>query len=256
MLKGMVSLVTGGASGLGKATVDRLVKNGGKVVILDIQATRAQEVAKRLGDNVIVSAGCITKEDDVRKALDIVREKFGRLDTLVNCAGHTETHQVYNFHKDKECSLEGFIKCVNVNTVGTFNVIRLAAGLIGKNKPNDDGQRGVIINTAATIAYEGDIGQAPYAASSAAIIGMTLPIARDLASQGIRVMTIAPGIFETPLISYIPEKMTDFLKRMSPFPTRFGKPEEFAHLVTSIVENPMLNGEVIRLDGAQRWFPL
>ncbi|KAJ8711880.1 hypothetical protein PYW08_008834 [Mythimna loreyi] len=256
MFKGMVSLVTGGASGLGKATVERLVKNGGKVVILDVQGTRVKQVAEELGENVVAATGCVTSEDDVKKTLDIVRDKFGRLDTLVNCAGHSTTHQIYNFHKDKSCDLDGFVRCINVNTIGTFNTIRLSAGLIGKNKPDENGQRGVIVNTASTIAYEGDIGQAAYAASSAAIIGMTLPIARDLASQGIRVVTVAPGLFETPLLTYLPEKMVEFLKRMTPFPSRLGKPAEFAHLVTSIVENPMLNGEVIRLDGAQRWFPL
>ncbi|KAL4718400.1 hypothetical protein ACJJTC_019421 [Scirpophaga incertulas] len=127
---------------------------------------------------------------------------------------------------------------------------------MGKNEPNEDGQRGVIVNTASTVAYEGDIGQAGYAASTAALIGMTLPIARDLSKQGIRVVTIAPGLFDTPLVSYLPPKVIEFLKRLAPFPSRFGKPEEFAHLVTSVVENPMLNGEVIRLDGAMRWFPL
>ncbi|CAK1594033.1 unnamed protein product [Parnassius mnemosyne] len=256
MLKGMVSLVTGGASGLGKATVERLIKSEGKVVILDIQGTRAQELAKRLGENVAVSVGCVSSEDDVKKALELTKSLYGKLDTVVNCAGFAQTRQVYNFYKGQECSMDDFIKCINVNTIGTFNTIRLAAGLIGKNAPNEDGQRGVIVNTASTIAYEGDIGQAGYAASTAAVIGMTLPIARDLASRGIRVVTIAPGIFETPLVTYLPEKMIEFIKRMTPFPSRLGKPEEFAHLVTSIVENPMLNGEVIRLDGAQRWFPL
>ncbi|KAI5645829.1 short chain dehydrogenase domain-containing protein [Phthorimaea operculella] len=256
MLKGLVSLVTGGASGLGKATVERFVKNGGKVVILDVQGTRAQEVAKRLGADVAVSTGCVTSEKDVKKAIDLARDKYGRLDTVVNCAGYATTHQVYNFKKDRECELEGFIKCVNVNTIGTFNVIRLASGVIGRNEPDSNGQRGVIVNTASTIAYDGDIGQAAYAASTAAVAGMTLPLARDLASHGIRVVTIAPGIFETPLVTYLPEKVIEFLKRMTPFPSRLGKPEEFAHLVSCVVENPMLNGEVIRLDGAQRWFPL
>ncbi|KAG6445511.1 hypothetical protein O3G_MSEX003946 [Manduca sexta] len=252
----MVSLVTGGASGLGRATVERFVKNGGSVVVLDIQATRAQELAKQLGKSVVVSPGCITSEDDVKKALNTAKEKFGKLDILVNCAGQSIVHQVYNFNKDQPSILKDFADVIKVNTIGTFNTIRLAAGMLGKNNPDSNGQRGVIINTASTIAYEGDIGQAAYAASTAAIIGMTLPIARDLAPQGIRVVTIAPGIFDTPLIAYLPDKIKDFIKRMTPFPSRFGKPEEYAHLVTSIVENPMLNGEVIRLDGAQRWFPL
>ncbi|XP_075984623.1 3-hydroxyacyl-CoA dehydrogenase type-2-like [Anticarsia gemmatalis] len=256
MFKGMVSLVTGGASGLGRATVERLVKNGGKVVILDIQGTKVKKVASELGSNVIASPGCVTSEADVKKALDIVRDKFGRLDTLVNCAGQSKAYQVYNFNKDIACQLDNFSEIVMINTVGTFNTIRLSAGLIGKNKPDENGQRGVIVNTASTAAYEGDIGQAAYAASTAGIVGMTLPIARDLASQGIRVITIAPGIFNTPLVQYLPEKMLEFIQRMTPFPSRLGKPEEFAMLVTSIVENPMLNGEVIRLDGAQRWFPL
>ncbi|XP_041982615.1 3-hydroxyacyl-CoA dehydrogenase type-2-like [Aricia agestis] len=256
MLKGMVSLVTGGASGLGKATVERLVKNGGKVVILDIQGTRAKEVAKGLGSDVMVSVGSVTSEDDIKKTLELTKSKFGKLDALVNCAGYAQTYQVYNFKKDKECTAEDFQKCLEINTFGTFNVIRLACGLIGKNTPNDDGQRGVIINTASTIAFEGDIGQAAIAASSAGIVGMTLPLSRDLAPQGIRVITLAPGIFETPLVTYLPDKMIDFIKRMTPFPSRLGKPEEYAQLVTSVIENPMLNGTVIRIDGAQRWFPL
>ncbi|XP_072933234.1 3-hydroxyacyl-CoA dehydrogenase type-2-like [Epargyreus clarus] len=256
MLKGMVSLVTGGASGLGKATVERLVANGGRVVILDVQGTRAHEVAKPFGADVTVSAGSVTSEEDVKKALDVVKTKYGRLDTLVNCAGYNQTYQIYNFNKDKACNLEGFAQCIQVNTVGTFNTIRLAVGLMGKNKPTEDGQRGVIVNTAGTMAYDGDIGQAAVAASNASIIGMTLPIARDLAKQGIRVVTIAPGTFDTPLLKYLPPKMIEFIKRMTPFPSRLGRPEEFAHLVTSVIENPMLNGETIRLDGAQRWYPL
>ncbi|GBP66161.1 3-hydroxyacyl-CoA dehydrogenase type-2 [Eumeta japonica] len=256
MLKGLVSLVTGGASGLGKATVERLVRNGGKVVLMDIQATRANEFMKTLGNDVVLSPGNIKSEEDVQKCLDLIKEKFGRLDCVVNCAGLAVAHQTYNFYNKKEHKLEDFAEIINVNTIGTFNVIRLSAGLIAENSPNSDGQKGVIVNTASTTAYEGDIGQVAYAASNAGIIGMTLPIARDLAPLGIRVVTIAPGLFDTPLISYLPEKIKQYLIRMTPFPSRFGKPEEFAHLVTSIIENPMLNGEVIRLDGANRTFPL
>ncbi|XP_061727125.1 3-hydroxyacyl-CoA dehydrogenase type-2-like isoform X2 [Cydia pomonella] len=159
MLKGMVSLVTGGASGLGKATVERFINHGGRVVILDLQATRAEQVAKQFGSEAIACPGCITSEDDVKKALQLAKDKFGRLDTLVNCAGHVATHQIYNFNKDRPCELEGFQKCVNINTIGTFNVTRLAVGLMGQNKPNEQGQRGVVVNTASTIAYEGDIGR-------------------------------------------------------------------------------------------------
>lgn len=163
--------------------------------------------------------------------------------------------KTYNFNKGLSHRLEDFQRVININTVGTFNVIRLSVGLIGQNEPDKDGQRGVVINTASVAAYDGQIGQAAYSASKAAVVGMTLPIARDLSTQGIRVVTIAPGLFETPMLMSLPDKVRHFLAQTVPFPQRLGKPEEYAQLVESIVDNPMLNGEVIRLDGALRMQP-
>ena len=182
----------------------------------------------------------------------LIKNKYGRLDNIINCAGISCAFKVYNFNTDLAHKYEDFTRVVNVNLCGTFNVIRLAVGLMGPNKPNEHGQRGVIINTASIAAYEGQIGQSAYAASKAGIIGLTLPLARDLSVNGIRVCAIAPGLFDTPLLSMLPEKVVAFLQKSVPFPQRFGKPSEFAQLVISIIENPMLNGEVIRLDGALR----
>ena len=194
----------------------------------------------------------VTSEKDVTQALNIAKEKFGRLDVAVSCAGITCAFKTFNFNKKLPHRLEDFARVVTVNTIGTFNVIRLSAAVIGQNEPNQDGQRGVIINTASIAAFDGQIGQAAYSASKAAIVGMTLPIARDLSTQGIRVMTIAPGLFNTPLLQALPDKVRVFLAKTVPFPQRLGHPEEFAQLVESIVDNPLLNGEVIRIDGALR----
>merc|ERR1719282_1113688 len=181
--------------------------------------------------------------------------KFKRLDTAISCAGIGVAFKTYNFNKNKAHSLEDFTKVQMVNTVGTFNVIRLSAGLIGQNEPDMDGQRGVVINTASIAAYDGQMGQAAYSASKGAIVGMTLPVARDLASQGIRVNTIAPGLFDTPLLASLPEKVRIFLAKTVPNPSRLGNPDEFAHLVQHIILNKMINGETIRLDGAIRMQP-
>ena len=194
----------------------------------------------------------MTSETDVQKALDVAKEKYGKLDVLVNAAGIAVAFKVYNFNKNKPHLLEDFQKVVNVNLVGTFNVIRLAVALMGVNTPNEDGQRGVVINTASVAAFEGQIGQAAYSASKAGVVGMTLPLARDLSTQGIRVCTIAPGLFDTPMLQALPQKVRDFLAQTIPFPQRLGKPDEYAQLCQAIVENPLLNGEVIRLDGALR----
>ncbi|XP_032667072.1 3-hydroxyacyl-CoA dehydrogenase type-2 [Odontomachus brunneus] len=253
MLKGVVALVTGGASGLGRATAQRFVQQGAKVVIADLPTSQGKAVADQLGDfSAVFSPMDVTSESDVHTALDLTKQKFGKLDVLVNAAGIAIAHKTYNSNKKSPHHLDDFAKVIQVNTVGTFNVIRLSVGLMIENTPNQDGQKGVIVNTASVAAYEGQIGQASYSASKAAIVGMTLPIARDLAKDGIRVMTIAPGLFDTPLLQALPEKVRVFLAKTVPFPGRLGQPEEYAMLVQHIVENPMLNGETIRLDGALR----
>ncbi|KAK8741381.1 hypothetical protein OTU49_002188 [Cherax quadricarinatus] len=200
MLKGVVSMVGGGASGLGRATVERVIREGGRAVICDLPTSQGAKVASELGDHVLFAP-------------------------------------------------------TDVNICGTFNVIRLSAALLAENEPDADGQRGVIVNTASIAAFDGRIGQAAYAASKAAIVGMTLPIARDLSILGIRVCTIAPGLFNTPLMMSLPEKVQHFLGKMTPFPGRLGHPDEFAMLVQTIINNPMMNGETIRLDGALRMMP-
>lgn len=245
-------MVTGGASGLGRATVERFARAGSKVVLGDLQTSQGAEVAKELGDNVVFVPLDVTSEKDVTEALEVAKSKFGRLDVAVNCAGIAVAFKTYNFNKNAAHKLEDFAKVITVNTIGTFNVIRLSAGMMGLNDPNQDGQRGVIINTASVAAYDGQIGQAAYSASKAAIVGMTLPIARDLSTQGIRIMTIAPGLFDTPLLQKLPDKVRDFLAKTVPFPQRLGNPAEYAQLVESIVDNPLLNGETIRIDGALR----
>lgn len=250
-----VAFVTGGASGLGRATVERFARAGSKVVLGDLPSSQGEQVAKELGDNVIFAPLDVSSEKDVTEALRIAKEKFGRLDVAVNCAGIGIAVRTFNFKKNAPHKLEDFTKVITVNTIGTFNVIRLSAGLMGENMPNEDGQRGVIINTASVAAYDGQIGQAAYSASKAAIVGMTLPIARDLSTQGIRINTIAPGLFSTPLLASLPDKVRGALAATVPFPSRLGKPEEYAQLVESIVDNPMINAETIRIDGAIRMQP-
>ncbi len=256
MLKNVVGLVTGGASGLGRATVERFIREGARVTMVDLPTSKGAEVVKEIGsDRLIFVPADITKEQDVLNALDETKAKFQKLDAAVNCAGIGVAFKTYNFNKNKPHLLEDFSKVQMVNVVGTFNVIRLSVGLIGANEADIDGQRGVIINTASIAAYDGQMGQAAYSASKGAIVGMTLPIARDLASQGIRVMTIAPGLFDTPLLAALPEKVRNFLAKNVPNPSRLGDPDEFAALAEHIVNNKMLNGEVIRLDGALRMMP-
>ncbi|CAH0547793.1 unnamed protein product [Brassicogethes aeneus] len=256
MIKGAVSLVTGGASGLGKATVERLVQQGSRVVLCDLKTSKGSEIAKEIGeDKVIFAPVNVAIENDVQEALKLCKDKFGQLNNVVNCAGIGVAFKTYNFKKDAAHSLEDFTKVLTVNTIGTFNVIRLSVGLMGKNEPDLNGCRGVVVNTASVAAYDGQMGQTAYSASKGAIVGMTLPLARDLASQGIRVVTIAPGLFRTPLFSSLPEKVVNFLEKSVPFPSRLGDPSEFAQFVQSAIENPMLNGETIRLDGALRMQP-
>ncbi|XP_022191616.2 3-hydroxyacyl-CoA dehydrogenase type-2 [Nilaparvata lugens] len=255
MLKNIVGLVSGGASGLGKATVERIISQGGKAILCDLPTSQGAQVAQELGNNVIFCPVNVTSTEEVQNAVNLTKEKFGKLNLLVNCAGVGVAFKTYNFNKKVPHSLEDFSRLMNVNVTGTFNVIRLAVGLMGENEPNQDGCRGVIVNTSSIAAFDGQIGQVAYAATKGAIASMTLPLARDFSTQGIRVCTIAPGLFDTPLLSSLPDKVKAYLHKCVPHPQRFGKPEEFAMLVQSIVENPMLNGEIIRLDGALRMQP-
>ncbi|MBC3192708.1 3-hydroxyacyl-CoA dehydrogenase [Pseudonocardia sp. C8] len=250
-INGAVAVVTGGASGLGLATTEKFVEQGAKVVIIDLPSSQGAAVAEKLGEAVRFVPADVTSSEQVGAALDVA-EELGTLRVAVNCAGIGNAAKTYG--KKGAFPLEGFTKVVNVNLIGTFNVIRLAAERIAKAEPVD-GDRGVVVNTASVAAFEGQIGQAAYSASKGGIVGMTLPIARDLADLGIRVVTIAPGLFETPLLGALPEDVKASLGTQVPHPSRLGQPAEYALLAAHIVENPMLNGETIRLDGAIRMQP-
>jgi NAD(P)-dependent dehydrogenase (short-subunit alcohol dehydrogenase family) len=246
------AVVTGGASGLGRATAARLAAAGGRIAILDRPASAGAEVAKSLANAVFTPAD-VTSADEVTRALDTAGERLGGINVLVNCAGIGTAMKTLG--KAGPAKLEEFTRVISVNLIGTFNCIRLAAAHMAQNTPNADGERGVVINTASVAAYDGQIGQAAYSASKGGIVGMTLPVARDLAELGIRVMTIAPGIFETPLLGTLPEAVRASLAKQVPFPSRLGQPDEYAALACHIVTNAMLNGETIRLDGAIRMAP-
>ena len=249
-IKDSVAVVTGGASGLGEACMRNFISKGGKVSILDFAEERGQKVASELGDAALFCLTDITKEEDVQAALDKTVEAFGAIHVAVNCAGVGIPAKVLG--KEGPMSMAHFNKVVQINLIGTMNVVRLAAEKMVKNQGNDDGEKGVVINVASVAAFDGQIGQAAYSASKAGVVGMTLPIAREFAEYGIRVMTIAPGIFRTPMLEALPENVQEALGKMVPFPKRLGEPSEFAGLVQHIVENSMLNGEVIRFDGALR----
>jgi NAD(P)-dependent dehydrogenase (short-subunit alcohol dehydrogenase family) len=246
-------IVTGGASGLGEGTVRRVVDFGGRAVIADLKEAEGRALAQELGRNALFVRTDVTDEGSCRAAVDAAVKQFGGVQGLVGCAGIVHGEKVLG--KEAPHSLAGFARTINVNLVGMFNMLRLAAEAMSKGTPNADGERGVIVNTASVAAFDGQIGQAAYAASKGGIVGMTLPIARELARFGIRVVTIAPGIFHTPLMAALPPDVQEALGKMVPFPPRLGRPEEFASLVAEIVRNPMLNGEVIRLDGAIRMAP-
>ncbi|MFE4428545.1 3-hydroxyacyl-CoA dehydrogenase [Peribacillus butanolivorans] len=248
-----IAVVTGGASGLGAATVRNIIKKGGKAVIFDLSEENGVKMVEELGDSVIFIKTDVTSEESVLEALEQVIEKFGSINTIVNCAGIAIAEKVIGRKGTHE--LKAFSKVVTVNLIGTFNVIRLAAEKMVNNQANEEGERGVIINTASVAAFEGQIGQAAYSASKSGIVGMTLPIARELASKGIRVVSIAPGLFHTPMFDSLPEEARASLGKTVPFPSRLGYPEEYAKLTESIITNPMLNGETIRLDGAIRMSP-
>ena len=249
-IKDSVAVVTGGASGLGEACIRNFLSKGGKVSILDFAEERGQKVASELGDAALFCLTDITKEEDVQAALDKTVEAFGAIHIAVNCAGVGIPAKVLG--KEGPMPMAHFNKVVQINLIGTMNVVRLAAEKMVQNQGNDDGEKGVVINVASVAAFDGQIGQAAYSASKAGVAGMTLPIAREFAEYGIRIMTIAPGIFRTPMLEALPENVQEALGKMVPFPKRLGEPSEFAGLVQHIVENSMLNGEVIRFDGALR----
>jgi NAD(P)-dependent dehydrogenase (short-subunit alcohol dehydrogenase family) len=250
-VSGAVALVAGGASGLGLATVTRLHERGASVVLLDLPSSQGKTLADDLGQRVAFAAGDVTSEADVTAALDEA-DRLGTLRIVVNCAGIGTAARTVG--KDGPFPLDSFVKVIQVNLIGTFNVIRLAAQRMSRAE-EVAGERGVIINTASVAAFEGQIGQAAYSASKGGIVGMTLPIARDLASLKIRVVTIAPGLFNTPLLAALSEDAIRSIEAQIPHPSRLGQPEEYAALMAHIVENPMLNGETIRLDGAVRMPP-
>ena len=243
--------ITGGNSGLGEATARHLVKLDANVVVADLNMDEAEMFAAELKNQALFIHTDVTDTNSIKAALTKTKERYGTIHGLINCAGILVAERII---KKDGClfNLDNFRLCLEVNLTGTFNMIRLVSAYLGKNKPNSVGERGIIINTSSIAAYEGQIGQAAYAASKAGIIGMNLPLSRELGNSGIRVMTIAPGVFTTPLFSDVNETIQADLEKQIPFPQRFGKPSEYAALVEHIIENPMLNGEVIRLDGALR----
>jgi NAD(P)-dependent dehydrogenase (short-subunit alcohol dehydrogenase family) len=247
-IKDAVAVVTGGASGLGLATTKRLLDRGASVVVIDL---KGGDAVSELGDRAQFVEANVTDPDAVTNALDAA-EKIGPLRINVNCAGIGNA--IKTLSKDGPFPLDLFKKVVEINLIGTFNVIRLGAERIAKTEPIN-GERGVIVNTASVAAFDGQIGQAAYSASKGGVVGMTLPIARDLSRELIRVVTIAPGLFDTPLLAWLPEQAKESLGKQVPHPSRLGKPDEYGALAVHIVENPMLNGEVIRLDGAIRMAP-
>ncbi|MDP9895297.1 NAD(P)-dependent dehydrogenase (short-subunit alcohol dehydrogenase family) [Variovorax boronicumulans] len=249
-IDGKVFIVTGGASGLGEGAARMLAANGGKVVIADMQAEKGEAVAKDIGG---VFVKCDVSQEADGQAAVAAATKLGKLVGLVNCAGIAPAEKTVG--KNGPHALAVFSKTVTVNLIGSFNMIRLAADAMSKNEPEATGERGVLISTASVAAYDGQIGQAAYSASKGGVVGMTLPIARDLARNGIRNMTIAPGIFGTPMLFGMPQEVQDALAASVPFPSRLGTPEDYAKLAKHIIENDMLNGEVIRLDGAIRLPP-
>jgi NAD(P)-dependent dehydrogenase (short-subunit alcohol dehydrogenase family) len=249
-IDGKVFLVTGGASGLGEGTARMLAANGATVVIVDMQADKGEAVAREIG-GVFVKCD-VTQEADGQAAVAAAQQR-GKLVGLVNCAGVAPAEKVVG--KNGPHALASFARTVTINLIGSFNMIRLAADAMAKNEPESTGERGVLISTASVAAYDGQIGQAAYSASKGGIVGMTLPIARDLARSGIRNMTIAPGIFGTPMLFGMPQEVQDALAASVPFPSRLGTPDDYAKLALHIIENDMLNGEVIRLDGAIRLAP-
>jgi len=252
-IAGSTTVITGGASGLGRATAERMLGGGGRVALLDLPTSAGAQVAQAMGQDALFAACDVTNAEDVTAGLEAARKRFGSIHALVNCAGVGTAEK--SFGKRGPADLGKFTRTIQINLIGTFNCIRLAAAHIAQNQPSADGERGVIINTASVAAFDGQIGQAAYSASKGGVVGMTLPIARDLAELGIRVCTIAPGLFDTPMMATLPEPARISLGKQVPFPSRLGQPAEYAALAVHIMENVMLNGETIRLDGAMRMQP-
>ena len=250
---GLAALISGGASGLGGATARLLAERGARVAIVDLNGEAASALAEELGAGATWFRADVTAEDELRAAIDDAVEAFGELRLVVGCAGIAAAERVVG--REGAAKLEPFEKVVRVNLIGMFNVLRLGAAAMSENPRNDDGERGAVVMTASIAAFEGQAGQIAYSASKAGVAGMTLPAARDLAGLGIRVCTIAPGLFDTPLLAGLPQKTREGLGAGVPFPRRLGRPSEYAQLVAQIAENPMLNGETIRLDGALRMPP-
>jgi NAD(P)-dependent dehydrogenase (short-subunit alcohol dehydrogenase family) len=250
-IAGSAFVVTGGASGLGRASVDLLVERGAKVAIVDLDVMRGERAVEDLGEGaaIFIAADCADERQGSR-AIGMAQNAIGPLRGLVNCAGIAPAERMISKHKIHE--LETFTNAVRVNLIGAFNMARLVAAAMKENDPIPGGERGIIINTASIAAYDGQIGQAAYAASKGGVAAMTLPMARDLGGLGVRVMCIAPGVFSTPMVKKMPAEVKERLADLAPFPARFGEPKEFASLVAHIIENPYLNGEIIRLDGAMR----
>ena len=245
-----VFVVTGGGAGLGAATARMLVEAGAKVVLADVNRDAGEALAAELGSAAAFALTDVTDADSGKAAIDLAVSRFGRLTGLVSCAGVAPAEKVVG--RDAPHKLDSFARTVSINLIGTFNMLRLAADVMSKAEPDAGGERGIIINTASVAAFDGQIGQAGYASSKAGVVGLTLPVAREQSRFGIRVMAVAPGIMETPMLMGMPQEVQDALGKMVPFPSRLGKPAEFAGLVRHIIENPYLNGEVIRLDGAIR----
>ncbi len=252
-IAGVSAIVTGGASGLGEATVRRLAGAGARAVIVDRDAAKGEALAKELGEGAAYSPADVTSEGDVAAAIELATS-YGPLRVAVNCAGVGWASRVVA-RDGTPHDLGLFQTVLNINLVGTFNVLRLAAAAMSANEPLDDGERGVVVNTASIAAFDGQIGQIAYATSKAGVVGLTLPAARDLSSVGVRVVTIAPGTFDTPMLALLPEPQRQALGAGIPFPRRLGRPDDFAALVEHIVGNPYINGEVVRLDGALRMPP-
>ena len=252
-LAGKTFIITGGASGLGRAAAEAILGADGRVVLLDVNAETGQDTARTLGQHARFAQADVTSEEQVKAAIDLAVTAFGRLDGVINAAGIGPAAKV--LRRNGPHPLDLFEKTIRINLVGTFNVIRLGAAVLAQNTPSDAGERGVIINTASIAAFDGQIGQPAYAASKGGIVSLTLPVAREFASIGIRVVTIAPGIFDTPLLAALPEAARVSLGQQVPFPSRLGRPSEYGALVRHVIENEMLNGEVIRLDGALRMAP-
>jgi NAD(P)-dependent dehydrogenase (short-subunit alcohol dehydrogenase family) len=252
-ISGNIAVITGGVSGLGAATARRLIDLGATAALLDVNEERGAAVDRELGDKALFIKTDVAETDQVEAAFGKIMERFGAVHFMINCAGVSLPRRTVN--RDGPYPMDTWSKIVSINLLGSYDCARWAAYHMQSNEPNEDGERGVIVNTSSAAAFDGQIGQTPYSASKAGLVGLTLPLARDLAVIGVRVCTIAPGTFDTPMMALAPQELWDSLRSQTPFPKRAGKPEEFASLVEQIITNPMLNGETIRIDAGMRTGP-